>query len=172
MFCLKTPPLEKRYEYQNGRPTRVQGDTTRPPSVWVEEWRLMSDIRKLDAIAAWGKEKITRDAERINAGVIESIPDDELKEYHAVMKEALLKYEEKKPPAMPCYGIKQEREGNTTHGEGGALVAESKQKKTHQSKLDYLCDEASEEYYALIHTAIPDKKVFEIPGAKAAVDKE
>ena len=70
-----------------------------------------------------GKWKITRDAERINAGVIESIPDDELKEYHAIMKEALLKYEEKKPPAMPCYGIKKDRGDNTPHGEGGTLVA-------------------------------------------------
>ena len=67
---------------------------------------------------------------------------------------------------------KQNDGGNTPLTEGGALVAESKQKKAHQSKLDYLCDEASEEYYALIHTAIPDKKVFDIPGAKAAVDKE
>ena len=35
-----------------------------------------------------------------------------------------------------------------------------------------MSDKQSQEYYALIHTAIPDKKVYQIPGAKAAIDKE
>ena len=30
----------------------------------------------------------------------------------------------------------------------------------------------SEEFMALIHTAIPDAKMYRIPGAKAAMDKE
>ena len=38
--------------------------------------------------------------------------------------------------------------------------------------MDYLSDKHSEEYYALIHTAIPDKKVYQIPGAKDVVEKE
>ena len=32
--------------------------------------------------------------------------------------------------------------------------------------------EMSEEFMALIHTAIPDAKMYKIPGAKAAIDKE
>ncbi len=60
----------------------------------------------------------------------------------------------------------------TAAGEG-LLAASGKRKcRAHESKLDYLCDEASEEYYALVHTAIPDRKVCEIPGATAALDKE
>ena len=47
-------------------------------------------------------------------GLQEAIPLEDLKEYHAVMKDMLIKYEEKKPPAMPCYGIEIDREDNTS----------------------------------------------------------
>ena len=55
---------------------------------------------------------------------------------------------------------------------GSGLSASSTGKGTHQSRMDYLSDKQSEEYYALIHIAILDEKVYQIPGAKAAVDNE
>ena len=131
--------------------------------------------RWLDAIAAWGEEKVARDKQRMQEGLQEAIPVEDLKGYHAVMKDMLLKYEEKKPPAMPCYGIELDREDKTSQstsaGEGLLAVSNRKKGRAQESRLDYLCEEASEELYALIHTAIPDKKVYEIPGAKAAVVK-
>ena len=99
-------------------------------------------------------------------------------EYHAIMKEMLKKYEKKTSPAMACYSSKLDREEKTSPDlmsavvSGSGLIATSTEKRTHQSRMDYLCDKQSEEYYALIHTAIPDKKVYQISGAKAAVDKE
>ena len=56
-FSLKMPPLKAPYEWQNGRETRRQGNSKRPPSIWVEEWRDMSDSNRLKAIADWEKEK-------------------------------------------------------------------------------------------------------------------
>ena len=115
---------------------------------------------------------------RASEGLIESIPPEDLAECHEVMKENLKKYEEKTPPAMACYGAKVDREDITSPDllteavSGSGLIATSTGKRTHQSRMDYLSDKQSEEYYALIHIAIPDKKVYQIPGAKAAVDKE
>ena len=74
---------------------------------------------------------------------------------------------------MACYGVEVDREGKTSPDLltdpifGTGLIAYSTGARTHQSRMDYLCDNQSEEYYALIHTAIPDKKVYQIPGAKA-----
>ena len=71
----------------------------------------------------------------------------------------------------------KEREPTYTPHDGEALIstfvgAGYGAKRTHQSKLDWLCGAESEEYYALIHTAIPDKKAYEIPKAKGPVDAE
>lgn len=178
-FSLKMPPAKPGYEWQSGRETRVQGESKRPPSIWVEEWRQMSDPNRLKAIAAWEKEKAARDKMRASEGLIEAIPPEDLKDYHAIMKISLKRYKEETPPAMACYGVERhDREGSTSqdlltesvHGTG--LIATTKGSRTHQSRMDYLQDKQSEEYYALIHTAIPDKKVYQIPEAKAAVDKE
>ena len=60
----------------------------------------MSDLRRLDAIAAWTKEKAARDKERAKEGLEEKIPTEDLPDYHAWMKDAMLKYAETKAPAM------------------------------------------------------------------------
>ena len=62
-----------------------------------------------------GKEQGARDKQRMTEGLQEAIPLEDLKEYHAVMKAMLLKYEERKPPAMPCYGTTSVRKDNTSH---------------------------------------------------------
>ena len=88
-FSLKMPPARPGYEWQSGRETRVQGDTKRPPSVWVEEWRQLSDKNQLKAIAAWEKEKAARDKMRASHGLIEAIPTEDLREYREIMKKNL-----------------------------------------------------------------------------------
>ena len=60
-FSLKMPPLNAGYEWQNCRPTRRQGTSQRPASIWVEEWRQMRAPSRLTTIAAWGKEKAARE---------------------------------------------------------------------------------------------------------------
>ena len=99
------PPLKAPYQWQSGRPTRMQGTTSRPPSVWVEEWRDLSDGARLKAIADWEKEKAARDKVRASEGLSESIPPEDLPDYHAVIKEMLLTYKEKTSPAMACNAI-------------------------------------------------------------------
>ncbi len=84
----------------------------------------------------------------------------------------LVKYEEKIPPAILCTGRQvKTRQGSEAEG----LIADSSADKTapsnHQERENYL-GEISEEFQAMIHTAVPDSKVYGIPGAKAALDKE
>ena len=74
----------------------------------MEEWGDVSDPNKIKAIADWEKEKAARDKMRASEGLIESIPPEDLDDYHAVMKEMLKKYEEKTSPAMACYCAKRD----------------------------------------------------------------
>ena len=106
-FSLKMPPAKPGHEWQSGRETRVQGDSKRPPSVWVEEWWQMSDKNKLKAIAHWEKEEAARDKVRANQGLIEAIPPEDLRDYHEIMKQKFKKYAEITPPAMACYGVEK-----------------------------------------------------------------
>ena len=46
----------------------------------------MSDPNRLKAIADWEKEKTARDKMRASEGLIESIPQEDLTEYHEVRK--------------------------------------------------------------------------------------
>ena len=60
----------------------------------------------------------------------------------------------------------------TSAGEAELMSENPASSRLHQSRMDHLSDRQSEEYYALIHTAIPDNKVYKILVAKEAIDKE
>ena len=47
------PISKKGWAIQNGRPTKVEENTTRPESIWVEAWRNLSKKKQQDAIAHW-----------------------------------------------------------------------------------------------------------------------
>ena len=65
----------------------------------------------MDATASWEKEKAAREKQRAVDGLEEAIPEEDLKRYHAIMKEMLVLHEEKIAPAMACHGVT--RKGNT-----------------------------------------------------------
>ena len=77
------------------------------------------------------------------------------------------KYEDNSVPAMPCYGA-------YTHGE--AMLTTDCGNKTPQrdghTELIAPLGNMSDEFMAMIHTAIPDAKIWGIPKAKASVDEE
>jgi hypothetical protein len=156
----------------------MQGNTSRPPSVRVEEWRGLSDSARLKAIAEWEKEKAARHKVRTAEGLSEEIPPEDLPDYHAVMKEMLVRYEEKTSPAMACNAIGKRKPLPatgliaTSTGEEATKSDVPGPHRQHQSRMDHLSDRQSEEYFALIHTAIPDNKVYNILAAKEAIDKE
>ena len=83
---------------------------------------------------------------RASEGLIESIPPEDLDEYHAVMKEMLKKYEEKTSPAMACYCAKRDHQQEGAEP-GLGLIASSARRteymsdkpaltRLHQSRMD------------------------------------
>ena len=126
----------------------------------------MGKTARNNAIASWAKESRLTDELRAVKGWWTVIPKEKVPEYSKIMEEVLREYEEKVPPAMPCVAM---------YEDGDGLLAEYSSSKSepreHQERQAFLGD-TSEEFMAMIHTAIPDGQVYKIPGAKAAVDKE
>ena len=96
-------------------------------------------------------------------------------EYNATMEIMLKLYEEKSAPAMPCYGCKKPQTGSdgqtlqpNRQYQGEVLVSELEANqqipRSHEEKIAMLGDQ-SEQFMALIHTAIPDAKMYKIPKA-------
>ena len=129
------------------------------------------------------REKALRASVRAKDGSLEEIPKDMVTEYESTMAEMLLKYKEIAAPAMPCYGGPKTHlvdsggktlpSDPTCHGEVLVIELTENQNapRSHQERHAMMGD-MSEEFMALIHTAIPDAKMYRIPGAKAAMDKE
>lgn len=57
------------------------------------------------------KEKRLRHACRNPNGLVEQIPKEHPQEYSVLIAEMPEKYEEKKPPAMPCARVRDESDG-------------------------------------------------------------
>ena len=155
-----------RWEWQSGRLTQVQKSRTgrpgRPPTQWVEHWRLMNGKDKEEAIEEWKIEGPKREAARAARGIFK-ITDTEEK-YNAIMTEAKAKYAVPDAPAMPV--ILQANSSVRKH---------SKKNKNHRTKhFEKIAPvgTVSENYYALVHTPVDMKKAMQIPDAKKAVDKE
>ena len=131
----------------------MQKGSTRPPSVWVEKWRKWNEAKRQVAIVAWEKEKRARDACRSSHGLVEQIPKDQTQEYNVLTAHMLEKYEDKKPPAMPCTGEDKtsRQQSETDTGEDNA----SRQHQERHAESGFV----SEEYMPMIHTAIPDHDI-------------
>ena len=75
------------------------------------------------------------------------------------------KYEEKSFLAMPCYGAHAQGEGMIGTDESGR----NKPLRQHVDLISELGD-TCEDFIAMVHTAIPDGKIWAIPKAKESVD--
>ena len=125
----------------------------------------MNTEKRQRGIVAWEKEKRARDTCCAAHHRVEQIPKAEEQEYNCIIAEMLEKYEDKKPPAMPCTKVVDGECNAATECSG------STEQREHQDKF---ADKGfvSEEYMAMIHTAIPDHLVKKITGAKDAIDAE
>ena len=96
---------EKGLGMGKGRLIKIDAGATRPGNTWVEVWRNYGKRARIDCIVDWEKEKVIRARIRAeHGGLPERIPADQEQEYNLKMVEALEKYEDKVPPAMPCEG--------------------------------------------------------------------
>ena len=98
---------------------------------------------------------------------------DEIKEFHTLLAELFLKYEDRAPPIMPCYTKKEKRKmAQALSATMAACIRDNKMSQ--KKKLKTLRKHAdhhtrlgttSEEFQAMIRTAIDPGKVNFIPGA-------
>ena len=103
MFDLLKPPIKAGWEWQAGRPTQIQA-TSRPPTVWVEIWRVMSDNQALKAIADYEAIRYEREEVRKKRGRTE-IPAAEVEEYSKIWMEAIIQHSIPVAPAMPTVHV-------------------------------------------------------------------
>ena len=54
-FNIRLPPPKKGWVIQNGRPTKVEENTSRPEYIWVEEWRNLSKRKSSNPLLLTGK---------------------------------------------------------------------------------------------------------------------
>ena len=154
------------HEWQSGRLTQVQKSRTgkpgRPPTQWVENWRLMDLKDKEVAIAEWKIEGPKREAARTARGIFK-ITDTEDK-YNSIMSEAKAKYAVPAAPAM--HVILQANSSVRKHS------TKNKNHRTKHFERIAPVGTVSDNYYALVHTPVDMKRAMQIPDAKKAVDKE
>ena len=141
----------------------------------------MGDKVKAQAIVDWNKEFANRTECRKKHGITEIVTNkDEIKEFHELPAEFSKTYEDRAPPVMPCYTKKEKRKmAQALSATMAACIRDNKMSR--KEKLKTLRKHAehhtrlgtcSEEFQAMIHTAIDPGKVNFMPDAKKAVDKE
>ena len=154
------------WEWQSGRLTQLQKSRTgkpgRPPTQWVENWRLMSDKDKEVSIEEWKIEGPKREAARTARGIFKI--NDTKDEYESIMSEAKVKYAV--PDAPPMQVILQANSSVRKHS------SKNKNHRTKHFERIAPVGTVSDNYYALVHTPVDMKKAMQIPDAKKAVDKE
>lgn len=136
---------------------------------------------KAKAIVDWNKESQNGTECRKTNPITEIVTNkDEIKEFNTLLAESLLKYEDRPPPVMPCYTKQEKRKlAQALSATMAACIRDNKlsantKKKTLRKHAEHHAQLGlnTEEFQAMIHTAIAPDKVNFIPGAKAAVEKE
>ena len=104
-FTFLQPPSGKPgYKYELGRLTKIQ-ETTRPPNVYPEVWRRLSDKKQKALIAEWVVNEPVRDACRAIRGITDTIAPADLESYFHILKAARRKLQKTAAPSMPVIPV-------------------------------------------------------------------
>ena len=127
--------------------------------MFVEDWPGLGDAAKAKAIIGWSKESINR---------------AECRDLHKITEI----YQDKSAPAMPCYKkrekMRKEVALSATKAAGIRGDKTSQRKKTYRwhAKKHAELGFCSEEFQAMINTAIAPEKANPTKGARKAVEKK
>ena len=99
IFHLLRQPLPEGYEWVMGRPTKKQ-TSLRPPTIWPEFWKTLSNKQKEQARAEWAKEKPKLEAAQAARG-FKCVPADD-NEYLQIIDNARTRLAQGEAPAMLC----------------------------------------------------------------------
>ena len=181
-FILLNEKPRDGFAWSEGRLTRKQ-TTSRPDNVWPDMWKHVSDAAKSKAKQKWAIEKPKLDNARQLRGIFFIETNDE--EFKLTMKAARRKLEVPMPAAMPCkIPIQSSGETHLNFGNRKTKYAcivdadESTRPRPegagHKPHQDHITAKGvnSMNHYSLVRKFIPMPKLFKIPDAKAAVEKE
>ena len=101
-FDLLHKQPEPGKEWQKHRLTVIQ-PTTRPPTILVEAWRLMSDSAQKKAIAKWKIEGPKREKEYIDSKKLKYVLPHDFDKYDRVVPSVLNSLKLPTAPAMICF---------------------------------------------------------------------
>lgn len=120
---------------------------------FVEDWTKLSDQQNAEEIVALNKEKIMRGERRATHGIKEMISKEDAQEFNTTFAELLEVYEDRKPPAVPCYTAREKKKEAFAFSATATVIGKTVQRPHDERHADL--DFASEEFQAMIHTAIP-----------------
>ncbi len=103
-ILLKKKPMPG-YEYQNGRLTKVQKETSRPEHIFSNNWARMGANAKREAQAYWAVQGPIRDRERRMSGREANIRLEDYEQYDRVVNDTRQSFLAKPSPAMPCISL-------------------------------------------------------------------
>ncbi len=189
----KTP--KAGHSWQSGRLTKNQ-QTTRPPSVFVEEWGRLGPKGQQKAIREWEIEGPAREKARAKRGILSDIviKDDEA-EFERTLSEACLKYSMKEVPAMPLRAAANELpfkerglielisqylpKEDPVRVSGNAMPLYTARTKSfgsaqrpHDDKIEDSHMPNTENFVAMVHKPIKIPDALKIPEGRAAIKKE
>ena len=95
----KVAPPKKGWVIQNGRPTKVEENTSGSEYIWVEEWRNLSKKKQQSAIAHWEDLKPRVEQARRDRDLDPIQKSDQ--EFWNIRKRAIEQYRPPSAPGMP-----------------------------------------------------------------------
>ena len=128
IFQIVHPKPKPGWEWQDGRLTKKQR-TTRPPHVWSENWRIMNDTEKKEAIEFWEKEGPKRDAARDKRGV-RHVEAKDIEDYEKRLKEVIQMYSIQPAAALPTLQI-----GGSSSSTSEDVAAAARFDREHQDHI-------------------------------------
>jgi hypothetical protein len=161
--------------------------TTRPASIFPEEWWRLSPKEKAKQIRLWDIESAKRDEVRERRGISNVVSEEDTEEFEKVLSDAKRIYAMPNAPAMPVIVQAMiSKQDSVSEGRPSASSNQQcSQHDDHVAEAGYVSEEAyammyqnvSEpstppDGYAMIHLPIPMPKALQIPEAVKALENE
>ena len=179
-ILLPDPPPGHRHN--NGRITRIQ-KTTRPDSIWPEDWGRYGPEKQQKEIDDWNRESANRLEERTRRGFLK-VEAHDVEEYDRIIGQVI---RENNIPAAPAMPVTISANAFPSHHSSfnrpkaifpcapampdEATPSSSSGSRSHQPRLGSL-QNFSEHFYGMVHKPIPLPKAMRIPTARNAVNDE